>query len=519
VAAVGGQPARASLAYASSTATRFVAGDTVELFVAANPTAITRTRITAITDSGTGPVAALETSLPAGTDRVRSAFLDAQQTRLRLEQPTTLVQAGSLVRLPAGAGNAYAVVERTDGKGFVYLRQPLEQEDGTALPAAVDISTGPALSVYGFAIAVKQGTTQLERQAGLSLDPFHPGYLFAKTFTHIRALQPATPPPTTVLSEWQVRTGTLTQQPGVEDNPAGLSGADYQGALDALLDVDDVSIVSVPDAAGNPILQGAVIQHCLAKRDRVAVLDTGPGLSPADGQSALAYRAQVEADSGFAALYYPWLLVPEPVEPGYPRPLLPRALPIPPAGHVAGVWARVDETRGVHYAPANVQVLGVMGLERILSDREQGLINLQGVNALRIFPGEGKVTVWGARTTAPTVQTDWTFVSVRRLLLFIEESIQEGIRWAVFQPNAQPLWQSLKRTISEFLDRIWRAGGLAGEKREEAYQVRIDEGLNPPDLLALGQLHIEIGVAAVRPAEFIIVRIGLWDGGAKVVES
>jgi phage tail sheath protein FI len=183
------------------------------------------------------------------------------------------------------------------------------------------------------------------------------------------------------------------------------------------------------------------------------------------------------------------------------------------------VYARVDQASGVHTPPANTEVFGVVGLERRLSDREQGLINLEGVNALRIFPGDGRVLVWGARTTAPKAETDWTYVNVRRLLLYIEESIQEGIRWAVFKPNDFGLWQSLKRTIGAFLDRVWRDGGLMGLKREQAYQVRIDEGLNPPDEIALGRLHIEIKVAPVRPAEFIIVRIGLWDGGAQVAES
>jgi phage tail sheath protein FI len=160
-----------------------------------------------------------------------------------------------------------------------------------------------------------------------------------------------------------------------------------------------------------------------------------------------------------------------------------------------------------------------MGLERVISDREPGLITLKGVNALRIFPGEGRVLVWGARTTAPQGETDWTYVNVRRLMLYIEESVQEGIRWAVFKPNDYALWQSLKRTSGSFLEQGWRDGGLMGVKREQAYQVRIDDGLNPHDQIALGRLHIEIKVAPVRPAEFIIVRIGLWDGGAQVDES
>jgi len=161
----------------------------------------------------------------------------------------------------------------------------------------------------------------------------------------------------------------------------------------------------------------------------------------------------------------------------------------------------------------------VLGLEQRLSDGQHGPLNLVGINVLRVFPGSAQVMVWGARTTVDPDITDWLYVNVRRLLLFIEESIEEGIRFAVFEPNSQPLWQKLKRTITEFLTRVWRYGALFGEKPEQAFYVRIDEALNPPSTRALGQLFIEIAVAPVRPAEFIIVRIGLWDGGSEVSEG
>jgi phage tail sheath protein FI len=163
-------------------------------------------------------------------------------------------------------------------------------------------------------------------------------------------------------------------------------------------------------------------------------------------------------------------------------------------------------------------VRGVLGLERRLSDGQQGPLNLKGINVLRIFQGSSTVVVWGARTTGDPDVTDWIYVNVRRLMLFIEESIEEGIRWAVFEPNNLALWQKLRRTINEFLTRVWRDGALFGESAEKAFYVRIDEALNPPSVRALGRLYIEIAVAPVRPAEFIIVRIGLWDGGSEVSE-
>jgi phage tail sheath protein FI len=192
---------------------------------------------------------------------------------------------------------------------------------------------------------------------------------------------------------------------------------------------------------------------------------------------------------------------------------------IPPSGAIAGVYARVDQEVGVHKAPANTDIRGVLGLEVRLSDRQQGPLNLKGVDVLRIFPGTAQVIVWGARTTGDPNVNDWIYVNVRRLMIYIEQSIEQGIRWAVFEPNGLPLWQKLKREINEFLTRVWHDGGLFGATADKAFYVRIDEALNPPSTRALGRLYIEIGVAVVRPAEFIIVRIGLWDGGAQISEQ
>ena len=191
----------------------------------------------------------------------------------------------------------------------------------------------------------------------------------------------------------------------------------------------------------------------------------------------------------------------------------------PPSGHLAGAFARVDNSRGVHKAPANEIVRGALGLERALSDPQQEILNPEGVNAIRVFPGQARPVIWGARTTVAPDVTDWVYVNVRRLLLYIEESIQESLRWAVFEPNDLALWQKLKRTITAFLTGVWRDGALFGATAEEAFLVRIDEALNPPSSRALGRLFVEIKVAPVRPAEFIVVRIGLWDGGGEVSES
>jgi hypothetical protein len=255
-----------------------------------------------------------------------------------------------------------------------------------------------------------------------------------------------------------------------------------------------------------------MILHCESLQDRFAILDSQLGLTP-DG--VLTQREGLDSEHGFGALYYPWLEVLDPASSAVP----PSTMLIPPSGHVAGVFARTDQERGVHKAPANTDVRGILGLERVLSDREQGPLNLKGINVLRIFPGSRTVVVWGARTIVNPAVSDWLYVNVRRLMLFIEESVAEGIRPAVFEPNAPPLWKALKRTITQFLTQVWRDGGLFGDTPDQAFRVRIDEALNPPSERARGKLFIEIRVAPVRPAEFIVVRIGLFDGGADVQEG
>jgi phage tail sheath protein FI len=186
---------------------------------------------------------------------------------------------------------------------------------------------------------------------------------------------------------------------------------------------------------------------------------------------------------------------------------------------MAGIYAQVDQAIGVHKAPANVAITGVVGLEAVLSDGQQGPLNLAGIDVLRIFPGSGVVTVWGARTTGDPNITDWIYVNVRRLMIYIEQSIKTSIRSAVFQPNGPPLWGKLKRIITEFLNNLYQSQALVGATAAQAFYVKIDQTNNTLSTMALGQLYIEIGVAPSRPAEFIIVRIGLFDGTTHISEG
>ena len=456
--------------------------------------------------------------------KIRLADVAAGTTTFRLDRTAGLAP-GSVLLLSDGnaAHDSYVVLQSVTPAGLVTIASA--PAIGAKLSLAVAAGSEPTAMSQEFRLVVTPPATSAaaaERIEPLSLEPTHPRNVLnagVVASDWVEVVAPATPPGTTAYPGALAQTASgAALTGGQDDQPQALTSVDFQGGLDTLRDVDDVNLVVVPDAASHAerqTIQEAMIDHCLAMADRFAILDSAPGAPPYGPGSVEEQRSQVTADRGFAALYYPWLIVRDPLSSGP----LPRTMTVPPSGAIAGVYARTDQERGVHKAPANTDVRGVLGLEQRLSDRLQGPLNLEGVNVLRIFPGNAQVIVWGARTTVEPDVTDWLYVNVRRLLLYIEESIQEGIRWAVFEGNDLSLWQKLNRTISAFLTGVWRDGGLFGAKAEDAFQVRIDEALNPPSERALGRLHIEIQVAPVRPAEFIVVRIGLWDGGDDVSES
>jgi phage tail sheath protein FI len=247
-------------------------------------------------------------------------------------------------------------------------------------------------------------------------------------------------------------------------------------------------------------VQSMMIAHCERMGDRVAILDTPPGLSP---QEVRKWRMDIAAyDSSYAVLYYPWIQVNDPVQ---KRPVY-----IPSSGHMAGIWARTDTTRGVHKAPANEVVRGATGLAYNVTKGEQDTLNPNGVNCIRAFPGMG-IRVWGARTLAN--DPAWRYVNVRRLFNFVEKSIERGTMWVVFEPNNPRLWARVTRDVTAFLTTVWRTGALFGSTPDQAFYVKCDEELNPPESRDLGRLIVEIGLAPVKPAEFVIFRITQWAGG------
>ncbi|MDP9793198.1 phage tail sheath protein FI [Catenuloplanes nepalensis] len=297
-------------------------------------------------------------------------------------------------------------------------------------------------------------------------------------------------------------TGGWVPLSGGDDGLATLSPADFAGVdggsgartgVVALEDVDEIAIVAVPGIWAGSV-QSALITHCEFLKDRFAILDPRDGLSIEGVQE---FREPF--DTSYAALYYPWLVAPDPVTGG--------DVELPPSGHLAGIYARVDVERGVHKAPANAIVRGIRlrdGLAQDVTRRHQDLLNPRGINALRFFPGQGH-RVWGARTLS--ADPAWRYINVRRLFLFIEESIDEGTQWVVFEPNAEPLWALVKQTVENFLGTVWRSGALAGTTQDEAFFVACDRTTMTEDDILNGRLVCVVGVAPVRPAEFVIFRI------------
>lgn len=298
-----------------------------------------------------------------------------------------------------------------------------------------------------------------------------------------------------------------------------------KGGLQALEAIDEIAIIAAPgyiDVASH----GALIASAELLKDRIAVLDGpksvddttaltvvaldgAPQADPGEGKPskpkvAASYRP---AQSSWGAFYYPWIVARDPFDPT-------RTVTVPPSGHVAGIYARTDAERGVHKAPANTVVRGATSLTDFVTAQDQETLNPAGVNCIRYFSREG-IRVWGARTLAEE-SSNWRYLSVRRLFAMIEESIGIGTRWVVFEPNDVVLWKALKRDVGAFLTLLWRQGAFAGATPEEAFFVKCDDETNPPESVNEGRVIVIVGIAPVKPAEFVIFRIGQTDSGTTV---
>jgi uncharacterized protein len=319
--------------------------------------------------------------------------------------------------------------------------------------------------------------------------------------TRVATVDPAWTVPPDGTSTYRVFKPTLdaadyeradTDQPG---NRQGLTG---------MGEIDEIAIVYAPNAQAVEGLVGALITHCERLKDRFAVVDAPQGSA---NLSALALNPRNRYDTRYAAYYYPWIKVLD-AETGMMRL-------VPPGGHIAGIYARTDSERGVYKAPANEVVRGAQDLEFCVTAGEQGILNPRGVNVIRAFPGRG-IRVWGARTLSS--DTKWKYINVRRLFIFIEESIEEGTQFVVFEPNDEPLWRRVVQTVTQFLTRVWKDGALMGRRPEEAFFVKCDRTTMTQDDIDNGRLVCIIGIAPVKPAEFVIFRIAQVKSGAEITE-
>lgn len=308
--------------------------------------------------------------------------------------------------------------------------------------------------------------------------------------------------------------------PAAEKGKVSVTTADFTGdvvsrtGVAGLEALDDVTMVCMPDLMslyqkgqidlkGVQVAQTAMMNHCEAMKYRVAVIDAPPDMTP---QQIYDWRMkEANYDSKYAAMYYPWIEIDNPSQPG-------KTMFSPPSGHMAGIWARSDSERGVHKAPANEVIRGAVGIERQITMGEQDGLNPHGINCIRTFPGRG-IRVWGARTLSS--DASWRYLNVRRLFNFVEASIERGTQWVVFEPNDFDLWQRIKMDIRAFLNNVYLNGALFGATADQSFFVKCDEETNPPSIIDAGMVITEIGIAPVKPAEFVVFRIGqMVQGGS-----
>jgi Bacteriophage tail sheath protein len=440
--------------------------------------------------------AALSAALPAGSQvtMIRPAVSGSEITVTGADR----LYPEAVVQLEGAAGGEIRVVQSVVGSQVTLTQAPgntyVEGDTVSLVEAEVRVRYRPA-----------GGTEETEHFAGLRLtNQPDPASLIAglNLRSHWIRLRAGNDYDATTLANFPaVTTGGWGALGGGDDALGTLTTADFIGVnpgpgqrtgIQALEEIDEVAICLVPCMWDGDV-QRELIVHCETMAERFAILDPPPDLSV---QEVQAFRSPI--DTTFAALYYPWVQIRD------PRPGAGGAEDIAPSGFVAGVYARTDIARGVHKAPANEVLRSIRGFTQTITKREQDVLNPQNINVLRFFPGRGN-RVWGARVL--TSNTSWRYVSVRRLFLMIEESIDEGTQWVVFEPNDEPLWARVRQSVTRFLTTEWRLGALQGATADEAFFVACDRSTMTQDDIDNGRLICEIGIAPVRPAEFVIFRI------------
>lgn len=486
----------------------------------------------AVPPAGPGPTFRARYRGAGGNDvaiQIRSADRPAVAVRTAAAAPTATVDVASTASFYEGA-----IVEVTrTGANRDYLQ--VQSVNPVARTVTFTANTGGALATTDFLktleidILVFEAGLLKETFAGLSWNPNPALASFTRNFAErindtasgsdlVEVMTTASPPPPVLVAPQPPvmalqPTGqptTLTGGPvrltggtdGSDPTNIHLIGTDggpgNRTGIEALRERDDISLVAVPGVTDEAV-QAALLVHCELLKYRFAVLDGKPATS--DISKIESHRNNY--DSKYGGYYTPWLRT---LDLSTGREML-----NPPSGYVLGICARVDNERGVHKAPANEVVRGITDIELRFGDGEQDVLNPKGINLIREFEGRG-IRVWGARTT--TSDTEWKYVNVRRLFIFLEHSIDRGTQWVVFEPNNESLWQRVVETIESFLFGVWKSGALMGTKPEEAYFVRCDRTTMTQDDIDNGRLVCLIGVAPAYPAEFVIFRIGQFTASS-----
>ncbi|AII10343.1 phage tail sheath family protein [Rhodococcus opacus] len=389
----------------------------------------------------------------------------------------------------APEGSIEVEVRAGDGESADVTLKLVVRKGGETVEEYPGVTTGRGKTNAATMVNGQSATIKLEQiPAGQAVDELAVG----KKVTLAAPAQPALLPSAQLTSDDYV--GDVAER-------SGFSG------LEA---IDEITMVCVPDLLTAyqrgaidldtvESVQKAMIAHCELMGDRMAILDPPPGLN---AQQIKEWRTdKANYDSKYATLYWPW------VSTG-------GGTFLPPSGFIAGIWGRNDDTRGVHKAPANEVVRGVVSLQTQITRKEHDLLNPVGINCIRSFPGRG-IRVWGARTLSS--DPAWRYLNIRRLFNYLEESILNGTDWVVFEPNDQALWAKLRRTIAAYLVNEWRRGALFGLTPDDAFYVKCDEETNPSEGIDAGEVVCQIGVAPVKPAEFVIFRLSQFSGGTSLV--
>jgi phage tail sheath protein FI len=386
-------------------------------------------------------------------------------------------------------------------------------------PIPADVQPPTVLEIFDDLSALPASSTFYEGQVNslsnlITVKQKKPGVPFIESLLGSPLESPPSPPLSSPLGSPPSSVGPIALH-GAKEGPIGLS--EFEGNDDnpakktgllALADVDEISILCCPDEfyLDQPdfsIAQQLVIQ-CQNLKYRFAILQ-----SPLQARKPEDNNFTAPSPRGYAAFYYPWLEVTNPIT-GLP-------VLIPPGGHIAGIYARSDTNRGVHKDPANEIIMGINQLQLQTNNQQQAILNPKGVNCLRYFKGLGNL-VWGGRTTSS--DPDWKYINVRRLFIFVEKSIERGTQWVVFEPNDEALWARARRSVNDFLTGLWMDGMLQGATKEKAFFVRCDRTTMTQADLDNGRFIMLIGIAPVKPAEFVIFRIGQYTGGGSdVTES